>query len=82
LGKTSGPEREKVIGGWGKVPVKELRGLHSSPSIVTVIRLRYMRGVGYAARKENYKMDTGFWWGKLEERNHVEDLGAGRKITL
>jgi len=27
-------------------------------------------------------MDTGLWWGKLEERNHAEDLDAGRKIIL
>jgi len=39
--------------GWGKVFMEELRGLHPSPSIVKVIRLRYMRGVGHAARKEN-----------------------------
>ena len=64
------------------MPVEELRGLHSSPSIVTMIRLRYVRGLGHSARKENYKIDTGFWWGKLEERNHVEDLGAGRKVIL
>jgi len=41
-----------------------------------------MRGVGHAARNENYKMNTGKFWGKLGERNHVEDLGAGRKIIL
>ena len=82
MGKTSGSKREKVTGGWGKLPMEELRGLQSSPANVKVIRLKGMKWLGHAARKEKYKMDSGFWWGKLEERNHVEDLGAEKKIIL
>jgi len=25
---------------------------------------------------------TGFWWGNLRERNHLEDTGVGRTIIL
>jgi hypothetical protein len=57
LGKTSGAKRERVTGGWGKVPMEELRGLHSSPSIVKVIRLRYMRGGTYSTKE---KLENGY----------------------
>ena len=25
---------------------------------------------------------TGFWWGNLRERDHLEDLGVDKKIIL
>ena len=27
-------------------------------------------------------MHTGFWWGDLKERDHLEDLGVDRRIVL
>jgi hypothetical protein len=27
-------------------------------------------------------MNTGLWWGVLRERDHLEDLGAERRIIL
>ena len=27
-------------------------------------------------------MHAGFWWGILKERDHFEDLGVDRRITL
>jgi hypothetical protein len=26
--------------------------------------------------------DTGFWWGNLRERDHLEDPGVDRRIIL
>jgi len=27
-------------------------------------------------------MHTGFWWGNLRERDHLEELGDDRRIIL
>ena len=27
-------------------------------------------------------MHTGFWWGDLREKNHLEDLGIGGRVIL
>jgi hypothetical protein len=27
-------------------------------------------------------MHTGFWWGNLRERDHLEDLGVDERIIL
>ena len=34
------------------------------------------------ARMERGDVQTGFWWGNLEERDHLEDLGIDKGITL
>jgi hypothetical protein len=31
---------------------------------------------------ETGKVYTGYWWGKLKERNHLEDLGVDERIIL
>jgi len=31
---------------------------------------------------EGGEVRSGFWWGNLRERNHLEDLGAGKRIIL
>jgi len=28
------------------------------------------------------EVHTGFWWGNLRERNHLEDPNADRKIVI
>jgi len=28
------------------------------------------------------EVHTGFWWGNLKERDHLEDLGIDRRIIL
>jgi hypothetical protein len=31
---------------------------------------------------ETGEVHTGFWWGDLRERDHLEDMGIGRSIIL
>jgi hypothetical protein len=45
-----GPKRDEVTGGWRKLHNEELHGLYSSPSIVSVIKVRRMRWAGHVAR--------------------------------
>jgi hypothetical protein len=37
---------------------------------------------GYVARMGRGEAYTGFWWGNLRERDHLEDLGVDGRITL
>jgi 3-oxoacyl-ACP reductase-like protein len=50
LRKILGPRRHEVTGEWRKLHIEELNNLHSSPSIVWVIKSRRMRWVGYVER--------------------------------
>jgi hypothetical protein len=49
LRRIFGPKRDTVMGEWRKLHNEELRDLHSSPSIIRIIKLR-IRWVGYIAR--------------------------------
>jgi len=31
---------------------------------------------------ERGKVHTGFWWGDLREKDHLEDLGIGGRVIL
>jgi len=31
---------------------------------------------------ETDKVHTGFWWGDLREKDHLEDLGIGGRVIL
>jgi len=53
--------------------------VYSSP--IRVIKPR-MRWAGYVARMEREEAYTGFWWGNLRERNHLEDPGVDGRIIL
>jgi hypothetical protein len=49
LRRIFGPKRDEVIGVWRKLHNEELHHLHSSPTIVRVIKSRSMRWAGYIA---------------------------------
>jgi hypothetical protein len=50
LRKIFGPKRDEVSGEWRKLHNEELRGLHSPPSIIRIIRSRRMRWACHVAR--------------------------------
>jgi hypothetical protein len=49
LRRLFGPKRDKVTGEWRKLHIEELHDLHSSPTIVQVMKLRRMRWAGHVA---------------------------------
>jgi hypothetical protein len=79
LKRIFGPKREEN-GSWKKLHNDELHGLFSSPNIVRVIKSSRMRGAGHVARMG--EVFTGFWFGGTKGRDHWEDLGLDRRITL
>jgi hypothetical protein len=45
-----GPKSDEVTGGWTKLHNEDLHNLHSSPSIIRMIKSRRMRWTGNVAR--------------------------------
>jgi hypothetical protein len=75
------PKTDEVTGEWRKLPNKELNELYSSPNIIRTINSRRIRWVGHVALWRRGDAHTGFWWGKLRERDHLEDKALdGEKI--
>jgi hypothetical protein len=60
----------------------ELHGLHSSPNIVRVTISRRIRWAGHVACMGRGEVFTGFWLGGPNGRDHWEDVGIVRGITL
>jgi hypothetical protein len=50
LRRLFGPKRDEVTGGWRKLHNEELHDLYSSPSIIRIIKSRWMGWAGHAAR--------------------------------
>jgi hypothetical protein len=47
-----------------------------------VIKSRRIRWVGNVMRMGRGEVHTGFWWGNLRERDHLEDPGVDWNIIL
>jgi len=47
-----------------------------------VIKSRRMRWAGHVACVGRGEVPTGFWWGYLRERDHLEDPGLDRCVIL
>jgi hypothetical protein len=47
-----------------------------------VIKPRKLRWTGHVALVGRAELHTGFWWGNLEEEDHLEDPGVDSKIKL
>jgi hypothetical protein len=73
---------DEVTGEWRKLHVEELKDLYTSPNIVRVIKPRRMRWAGNVARMRRDEVYTGFWWGNLRGKDHLEDPGVDERIIL
>ena len=51
-------------------------------NIVQVVKSRRMRWAGHMARMGEGRGVTGFWWGKLRERDHWGDADVDGTIIL
>ena len=76
-----GPKREEVTVEWRKIHNEELNDLYSSPNIIHAIKSRIIWS-GHVARMGRVELYTGFWWGNLRERDHLEDPGIQESVIL
>jgi hypothetical protein len=70
LRRISGPKRDEVTGGLRKLHNEELHGLHSSPSIITMIKPRRKRWAGHVARMGARRNAYRILWESQKERRH------------
>jgi len=82
LRRIFGPKRDEVRGEWRKLHNEELNDLYCSRNIVQVIESRRMRWAGHVARMGAGEVYTGFFWGNLSERDHLEDPDIDGRIIL
>ena len=77
-----GPKRDEVTRDLRKLHNEELNDLHSSPNLVRVMKSKIMRWAGHVEHMGERRYCTGFWWGNLRERDHLEDPGVDGRIIL
>jgi hypothetical protein len=76
LRRIFGPKRDEVTEEWRKLHNKELRDLHSSPSIIRIIKSRRMRWAGHVSRMGEKRNAYRLLVGKPEGRR---PLGRPRR---
>jgi hypothetical protein len=81
LRKIFWPKRDEVMGEWRRLHNEELYDLYASPNIIRDIKSRRMKGT-FSTYRRRVEVHTGFWWGNLRERDHLEDLSVDERIIL
>jgi hypothetical protein len=79
LRRIFGPKKDGVTGGWRKLHNEELHNLHSSPSIIRIIKSRRMRWAGHVARMGKKRNVYGLLVGKPEGKR---PLGRSRRSWI
>jgi hypothetical protein len=82
LRRIFGPRRDEVTGGWRKLHNEELHNLYSSPSIIKMVKSRWMRWAGSVAQIWRIRMHIGHWLESQKERDHCEDQNIGGWVML
>jgi hypothetical protein len=70
LRRIFGPKRDEVTGKWKKLRNEELHDLHSSPSIIRIIKVWRMQWAGHVARMGRRGAHIGCWWESQREGIH------------
>jgi hypothetical protein len=71
LRRMFGPKRYEVQGSGENYIVRSLRIFFTSTNIIRAIKSRRMRWAGHVVLWERGEVQTGFWWGLLNERDHL-----------
>jgi len=81
LRKIFGPKRDEVTGRWGRLHNTELYDV-SFTKYYLGDKIKNKMGRACSTYGEGKgEVHTGFWWGNLTERGHLEDLDIdGRTI--
>jgi len=82
LRRIFGPKGDEGTGEWKNLHNEVLNNLYSLPNIVQVIKSRRVRWVGHRHVWVRGEIHTGFWWGNLRDRYHLEDPGVDGRIIL
>ena len=75
LRKIFGSKTYEVTGELRRLHNEELYNLYSSPDNTRVIKSRKMRWAGHVVCRGRGEVYTGFCWGDVRERDHLEDIG-------
>jgi hypothetical protein len=68
LRRIFGPKRDEETGKWRKLHKEELHDLYSSPSIIRIIKSRWMKWAGHVARMGEKRNAYGLLVGKPERK--------------
>jgi hypothetical protein len=82
LRRIFGPKRAEVTEEWRKLHKEELNDKYHSQNITRVKKLRQLRWAGHVELCGIGEVYTGFWWGKLKERDNLEDPSVEWSIIL
>jgi len=77
-----GPKRDGVTGDRRRLRTEELHALYSSSNIIQAIKSKRIRWAEPAARIGDREVHTGFWWGDVMERDHLEDIRVDGRVIL